>query len=548
MKIAIISNVTAALLAARLSKAHEVVLPDGFGNWIQPCLDPGSNIYRANPEAIFVLLDGGSLFPTEASDETCRETLAFAADAIKTLAKNLPDVMMFIGTIDVPQVAFLPMSDARRERKLENEFYCSIENLIQAHKNIVFFELKKLVEDIGRDAFYDTKMRYLGGMPFSIKALQKIGDEIDFCLKAYSGKRHKVLAVDLDNTLWHGVVGEDGPLGIQLAPEKSGMPYTEFQQRLKELREMGVLLVVLSKNNQADVEEVFSKNKAMILHNDDIAAFSINWAPKPENLINLASELNLGRDSFVFVDDNPAEREAMKAMLPEVAVPEFPIDAAKLPSFIDSVYRRYFLSLRTTDEDRRKTLLYRAEGARQMLREKSASLDSYLDSLQIKVDIHRVRDAEIDRVAQLTQKTNQFNLTTRRYTVHDIGAMAKRDDCIILTAHAKDRFGDNGLIAVLIAKQTGAVMNIDTLLMSCRVMGRTIEHALMNEFEHLAREAGVKKITAEYLPTRKNSPVVMFFEQMGYALVGEHDGVKNYGQSIEKCTERICHAQMEPKQ
>ena len=548
MKIALISNVTMDMLASGLRKSHEIVLPDGFGNWIQPCLDQESNLYRENPEVAFVLLDGGALFPFDASDTACDEILGFTMEALKTLTEKRSDMTVFVGTVDVPQVALMPMNAVRRERKLESAFYEAVEKLVSSHGNVVFFELKKIVEDMGRKAFYDHKMRYLGGMPFSVAALRRLGEEIELCIEAYKGKRRKVLAVDLDNTIWNGVVGEDGPTGIKLAPEKSGMPYTELQCRIKELKEMGILLTVLSKNNPAEVDEVFDKNDAMILRRNDITAFSVNWDPKPVNLTGIAKSLNLGSDSFVFIDDNPVEREAMRALHPEVAVPEFPRDASKLPEFMESVYREYFLTIRTTNEDRKKTLLYQVENARRMLKEKSASLESYLESLHITADIHALKESEIERVAQLTQKTNQFNLTTRRYTAREISDMAKNDDIMILTVHAGDRFGDNGLIAVLIARKDGTAVHVDTLLMSCRVMGRTIEHALMNEFEKLAGERGAERITASYLPTAKNAPVSKFYEQMGYSLVDMHDGAKEYELPIECCAKHLSYVTMEARQ
>lgn len=520
MKLCLISNVTMDLLAGMLRKEHEVVLPDGFNNWIQQCLNPAASLYTAAPDAYFVLLDGGALFPADADDRTCDDTLAFAAQALRALAANPQGAPVFIGNVDIPHLPLTAAAVPWRERRLEARFEELVAELASTAAKAYPFELKNIVETMGRAAFYDAKMRQLGGMPFSLAALKTLTVEIKRTIGAYLGKRRKVLAVDLDNTLWKGVVGEDGPQELK--------PFVEFQTRLRELKDLGILLVVLSKNNPEDAHAAFRLAPRMVLKEDDFVAMQVNWDSKPDNLAELATRLNLGRDAFVFIDDNPAERAAMQAALPEVAVPEFPKDTAKLPEMLAQVYRDWFYTLETTEEDRRKTAAYQVENARRELAAQSVSVESYLKSLDIRATFRQARPQDLPRVAQLTQKTNQFNVTTRRYSEADIARFAEADDVLVLTAHASDRFGDNGLIAVLILRINGTVADVDTFLMSCRVMGRTIEHAFLNYAEQLAVARGCTSITAAYLPTAKNAPVKELWPSLGYVLTAHTDEADHY--------------------
>ncbi|HRU81117.1 MAG TPA: histidinol dehydrogenase [Candidatus Methanomethylicus sp.] len=236
--------------------------------------------------------------------------MGFAVEALKTLAEKRSDMIVFVGTVDIPQVTLMPMNAVRRERKLESAFYEAVEKLVSSHRNVVFFELKKIIEDMGRKAFYDHKMRYLGGMPFSVAALRRLGEEIELCLDAYRGKRRKVLTVDLDNTIWNGVVGEDGPTGIKLAPEKSGMPYTELQCRIKELKEMGILLTVLSKNNPAEVDEVFKAGGAQAIAAMAYGTGTIRRVEKivgPGNIYVTAAKMLVSWDVSIDMPAGPSE-------------------------------------------------------------------------------------------------------------------------------------------------------------------------------------------------------------------------------------------------
>ena len=306
---------------------------------------------------------------------------------------------------------------------------------------------------------------------------------------------------------------------------------------------MGILLTIISKNNEEDVKEILKSDK-MVLHKDDFVEMKINWDSKPENLVKQAKQLNLGKDSFVFIDDNPVEREAMKQIVPEVKVPDFPTDASLIPQFMKKIYMDYFFTLRTTSEDRQKTLAYQAENARHELQAESDSVESYLKRLNISVEIKKATKDCFERISQLTQKTNQFNLTTRRYSFSDISSMAESPDWLIVSASASDMFGSNGLIAVMIVKinMDSKTAVVDDLLMSCRVMGRTIEHALLSVVENHLASLGINRIESEYIKTIKNAPVKDFWDKMGYNLIEKNDNSTKYFLSLPASRELTFYA------
>ena len=340
----------------------------------------------------------------------------------------------------------------------------------------------------------------------------------EFWRRINGGAVKKVVAVDLDNTLWDGVVGEDGVEGIRAR--------VEFQRELKALKDRGILLVALSKNNFSDVEWLLGDGdltqrrrgaEGMALTRDAFVSWRINWEPKSENLLEVARELNLGVDAFVFVDDNPAERLEMAARLPEVTVANFP---PKLEA--------YFPKHELTDEDRHKTEEYRAEAKRQSrlagLRNEESGIGvrEIWQTLGIELDVHVMADGEVPRVAQLSQKANQFNVCTNRYSEAEIRELGRTG--LVVTAHAKDRFGDQGLIAFVVVKEN----EILDWVMSCRVMGRGIEEKVEAGVERLAATRGVSELSATWRDSGKNAPVRGLFERLGFNLTEESQNLKKY--------------------
>ena len=344
--------------------------------------------------------------------------------------------------------------------------------------------------------------------------------------RARALNRKKCLILDLDNTLWGGVLGEEGISGIQVDGDYPGKAFYYWQEGLKELGREGVILAICSKNNQADVEELF-KVREMPLKLEDFACMRIDWNDKAANIRAIAEDLNIGLDSMVFVDDNPTERELIRQQLPMVAVPEWPSQPYELPAFYQQLVREYFAVYTLTDEDKKKTEQYRQNASRAQAQAQFTNMEDFLRSLEMELTIAEATDVTIPRIAQMTQKTNQFNLTTKRYTEDDIRAMLA-NGARIWTLAVRDKFGDNGITGLMIVTPQGEV---DTLLMSCRVLGKGIEEAFVKT---VMSRLSICELRAEYIPTEKNSQVADFYDKLGFALVTTRkDGTKEYKAKIE---------------
>ena len=333
-------------------------------------------------------------------------------------------------------------------------------------------------------------------------------------IKAIEGVRKKCLIVDLDNTLWGGVLGEDELLGIKLGNDYPGNCYSDLQAYLKRMKEDGVILAICSKNNMDDVDEVFEKHDGMILKTSDFAVIKANWTNKVDNIKEIASDLNIGLNSMVFIDDSPFEREQVLTILPEVTVPEFPNQPYNIPKFIDNVYREYFRVHELTDEDKRKTEQYLQNKERDSFISSTRSFDELIAEMNIQLTISINNAQHIPRISQMTQKTNQFNLTTQRYTETDIKKMLTDDRFIVYDGSVTDKFGDSGITALAIVKVIDNIAKIDTLLLSCRILGRTIEYAFLNQILlNLFEQFKITSVEAVYKPTAKNSQVMDFMQK-----------------------------------
>ena len=347
-------------------------------------------------------------------------------------------------------------------------------------------------------------------------------------------QRKKCLILDLDNTLWGGVLGEDGIDGIKLGGDYHGKAYSYWQRSLLELARKGVILAICSKNNEADVIEAWEKNPAMVLKREHFSALRINWQDKATNISALAQELNIGLDSMVFLDDNPTERELVRQLLPEVEVPDFPEKPYLLMPFFKQLVEKYFRIYKVTEEDKAKTEQYRANAMRHAEQTRFADLDSYLYSLDIAIDVIPADDHNLPRIAQMTQKTNQFNLTTRRYEEADVRQRLDKGWHIFCIS-VSDRFGENGITGTIFLEPIDDLtVNIDTLLLSCRILGKGIEEAFVKTVFNLLRLDGYRKVTATYLPTAKNGQTADFFDRMGMTCAATApDGAKHYEMALD---------------
>lgn len=347
------------------------------------------------------------------------------------------------------------------------------------------------------------------------------------------GQRKKCLVLDLDNTLWGGILGEDGIDGIKIGGDYPGNAFLYFQEGLQQLANDGVILTICSKNNETDVLEAWEKNPFIVIKQDKISAYRINWNNKADNIRELAAELNIGLDSMVFVDDNPSERELVRQQLPMVEVPEFPKKPYDLMSFYKQLVDIYFRAYALTDEDRKKTAQYKSNAQRAAAQRQFTDMASFIRSLDIEIDVMPADRFNTPRIAQMTQKTNQFNLTTHRYTDADIQAFVDKGDAIYCLS-VKDRFGDSGITGAIIATISGHSATIDTLLLSCRILGKEIETAFVKIVINLLYASGVTNLKAAYIPTAKNAMVADFYDRLGFALTSQLNGIKEYELTLDK--------------
>ena len=532
MKLALLSNVTIDLLAGMLKKNVDVYLSAGFDTWQQEMIMPTSRLYEYAPDAVALLLYADAYENVwDFMDSGC-QVIDEWMQAIQTLATKLPSIPVFVSSIDIFSVKAKYGAEARLEQFFENYLIEKVEKLHADGHNVYILPVKDEITNIGRSKFYSSKMWYVGSMPYSMKGLSELNELILRYVGVTKGMHKKCLAVDLDNTLWGGVIGEDGVNGIVLSGHKEGARYKDTQRILKKMKEQGVMLAILSKNNKDDVEPVF-EHPDMLLQHEDFVAEAINWEPKSVNIRQLAADLNISLDAFVFFDDNPAEREAMREVCPEVDIIDFPKDTSLLPEIVEKAYKDYFLSLEVTGEDMKKTAMYRAENQRKAEMSSAVSMDDYLKRLEMTMDIHMMLPEEEKRVTQLTNKTNQFNVTTKRYSEEEIHAFDLSENSDIITVHMADKYGDQGLVSVLILKYAGETVEIDTFLMSCRVMGRNAEIEIMSRVKQLLEEKKIQKVHATYLKTAKNAPVAELFDKLGFTNLYTSEEKKEYKTSTE---------------
>jgi FkbH-like protein len=454
--------------------------------------------------------------------------------ALEHFTLRHPDKVVITHTFCIGSNRWLGFADVTHrasQKALEAALNTRIALIAKAHPNLFVFDIELLFRRHGEDALLSNAFWYAGRIRYTQLMFDLLAQTLRKALDAYAQKQRKVLVLDLDNTLWGGIVGEVGAQGIALSEEGSGRCYRDFQRCLKALQKTGVLLAICSKNNPADVDEVFADNSMMLLRRDDFAAIHVNWESKPDNIARIAEHLNLATDSFVYIDDNPAEREAVSRFLPEVAVPTFPNCVEDLPTwFMREIVPAYFSKYMITDEDARRTEQYRAnEGRRKLIA--AFDLDSYLAELGIECSIHVDASSRLIRAAQMTQKTNQFNLTSRRYEVTDLARFAESPEHAVLMLDYRDRFGEEGAVGLAIVDLTEG--RIDTFLTSCRVIGRKTEHRLLDKAVELCTARGHRRILGEYIPTRKNQLAADFYELHGFKLSAEHpDGRRIYEKTI----------------
>ena len=523
-KIALLSNITVDLIIGKLRSKYDFYQPEGFDTWVQEVINPTSGLNMKSFDAVIVLLDGTEARSWKNSMDGI-ERISIWKSAVNRLIDNFEGMPVFISTIDFRENRIKSLSERKNRYDWNNDWYQYVQKQIEERNNVFIFDLADVIAEFGRSRFYSNKMWYMSSMPYSRDGLNAVAAEIDRILDSAFISRKKIIALDLDNTLWGGIIGEDGVDGIELSDHKEGQRYYDFQRQLMEMKNRGIVLAVNSKNNEEDAEVAIQTHSSMLIRDEDFVCKKINWENKTVNLKSMESELNITESGFIFIDDNPIERETVIGECPEVTVPEFPNDTTELLSFAEDIWFDYCRPLRVLGEDLKKTQMYQNEVKRKQEMSESLNLDDYIAKLEMVVDIHRMRESELERVVQLINKTNQFNVTTKRYTISEVEEMATDDHNAIYVVHSSDKYGGSGMISVVILKELNTKIFIDTFLMSCRVMGRKLEDEIINE---LGSKCNGKRLLAEFLPTAKNAPVKDLYDRLGFSLVADVGAHKTY--------------------
>ncbi len=489
--------------------------------------DLGSELYAHRPEFV-VLVPSAQKLWRKFCTLPPEERPAFA----EAQARRFEELYQHIARGSGARVVlcnFAPLDDAvfgQFAGKLPNSFPFQLHTLnhrlmeLAARLNNLFLcDVAGLQGRLGAQQCFDPKLYVTADMVFSLDILPHLAKAITDIVAAVSGRFKKCLILDLDNTCWGGVIGDDGLENIQIGDLGIGKAFTELQLWAKELKQRGVILAVCSKNTEHIAREPFEKHPDMVLRLDDIAVFVANWENKADNIRHIQSILNIGFDSMVFLDDNPFERNLVRQNIPELTVPELPEDPADYLPYLRSL--NLFETASFSENDQKRTRQYQLEARRRSFAQRFTDENEFLRSLEMRSEVKPFDDFSIPRVAQLTQRSNQFNLRTVRFTEEEIRAIARSERHLTLSFSLEDKFGEHGLISVLILeKRDGGALFIDTWIMSCRVLKRGMEHFVLNQLVDLARRNGFTKLVGEYLPTPKNGIVAEHYPNLGFQPVG----------------------------
>ena len=486
-------------------------------------LDPTSEFYEFNADFVVLfqsthkLGECHAMLSSEQQTTLAEDRLNFVASVCSNPALEGKKIIYF-NYPEIDDAVFgsyanhVPQSLTWQVRRLN----CGLMDLTQQYPNLFICDIAALQNKLGRDAMFAANVYTSTEMVLSMDVLPHVASRVMDIICAVKGQFKKCLILDLDNTVWGGVIGDDGLEGIQLGHGLGiGKAFTEFQMWVKKLKQRGIIICVASKNNEETAKEPFEKHPDMVLKLDDIAVFQANWETKVDNIRTIQSILNISFDSMVFLDDNPFERNIVRENIKGITVPELPEDPADYLEFLYGLNLFETASFSAADKDRTKQ--YQVEAQRVSLSKTFTNEADFLKSLDMVSVVSGFTKFNTPRVAQLTQRSNQFNLRTVRYTDADIESYASDAEVIDLSFTLQDKFGDNGLIAVIIMKpQDKETLFVDTWLMSCRVLKRGVENFTLNTMVEIAKSKGYKRIIGEYLPTPKNGMVALHYPELGF--------------------------------
>ena len=510
------------------------VLDADYDQILPQVIDSQSAMYGFKPDTVLIFMCAEKLYTDWC--KTPQDTRAGFSDSTFTVIKDHWGHITSNCAAKIMQFTFCENDDmcfGNFALSQDTSFIYQLRRLNQLimesstqNRNVFLVDLNGIQTRIGRERFFDAKLYYTAKIPISLNALPTVAANVVDVINAIRGEVKKCIILDLDNTLWGGVIGDDGLSGVQIGELGIGHAFTELQMWLKEMKNRGILLAVCSKNDEATAKEPFLSHDEMILRLDDFAVFVANWEDKAKNITHIRDTLNIGLDSMVFIDDNPFERDLVHALLPDVTIPDLPEDPADYLTHLKNL--NLFEIASFSEEDVSRTQHYRAEAERTAQQKQYANYDEYLISLEMEALAAPFDEYNIPRIAQLTQRSNQFNLRTVRYTEAEVEAAASNPDLITIYFKLNDKYSDHGLISVVILeKRSGSNLFINTWLMSCRVLNRSMEEFIINKIIETGTQHGCNTITGEYIRTQKNAMVSDIYERLGFTRVGDNQFTAN---------------------
>jgi FkbH-like protein len=505
----------------------------GYGQYNQDILDQSSKLYEFSPDITFMIIDTRSVlsalfytpYTIPANDRRTYidKRVADFVNLVKTF-KNRTGSKLVLTNCSIPTYSPYGICEVRTEYGLKEmvyDFNARLSDAFRSDPQVFLFDFNSFVAKYGEINVLDYRQFLVGDIKVSLSYIPHLAEELMGYVKANLGVNRKCIVLDLDNTLWGGIIGEDGFDRIDLSLKPPGMAFVEFQRVLLALYQRGVILAINSRNNEDEALRAIRDHPFMVLREEHFATMKINWSDKISNMKEIAQELNIGLDSIVYFDDDRINRELMSKAIPQIKTIDLPDDPSLYAPTLMQI--NDFNTLVMTNEDRKRGEMYREEHKRTELKRSSSNLEDFLKQLEIRVTMKKANNFTIPRIAQLTLKTNQFNLTTRRYQEEDVETLAQDHTKLIGCAQTQDKFGDNGITGVYIVDKNHMDKEwfIDTFLLSCRVMGRGIEDAMMGYILSKAKEEGVIKVKAEFIPTKKNKPCEQLLPNFGFKKEGE---------------------------
>ena len=511
-------------------KIHCTTYVSGYNQYSQEIFDEKSQLYKFSPDITFLIIDSrnalGELFlnPYSVSVEERKQRVQDKSDEIINLVQTFGSKSkskLILSNFNIPSYSPIGINETREEYGLHDMIRSLNQNIkigLRLEPEIYIHDLNSFVTKFGENNVFDYKQYFYGDVRISLDYLPYLAEELMGYVKAVLGLNKKCIVLDLDTPLWGGIVGEDGFEGIKLGDDPIGRAYVELQHNLLALNQRGIILAINSNNNFDDAIEIIKEHPNMILKEDNFVCVRINWNDKVVNMKEISDELNIGLDSMVFFDDDPVNIEYVKSNLPDIQTVQVsdPSNSSKILKSMND-----FQVLKITDEDSTRNKMYLEQRKRTELKTQVGNLQDFLKQLNISVKIKNADKYTIPRISQLTLKTNQFNLTTRRYQEEDIRKFSQDKDKIVECAQIQDKFGDNGITCVyIINKDNKQQWTIDTFLLSCRVIGRGVEVGILYQIIEKARKEGVSKVRGEYIKTKKNKPAENFFPAFGFKKEG----------------------------